>query len=112
MYFSYIDSLICCYKIDFTQLISRSVHRTYIIEVTSCRITIKVLIMYNYSLGVNYYILRTYFKSLTIVHTLAIQVISLIIALYLVGRHSKKLITIVYFMIKAQNLVYVLKKSL
>ena len=30
----------------------------------------------------------------------------------LVGRHSKKLVTIVYFMIKAQNLVYVLKKSL
>ena len=36
------------------------------------------------------------------------------IALYykIVGRHSKKLVTIVYFMIKAQNLVYVLKKSL
>ena len=30
----------------------------------------------------------------------------------IVGRHSKKLVTIVYFVIKAQNLVYVLKKSL
>ena len=30
----------------------------------------------------------------------------------LVGRHSKKLVTIVQFVIKAQNLVYVLKKSL
>ena len=31
---------------------------------------------------------------------------------HVVGRHSKKLVTIVQFVIKAQNLVYVLKKSL
>ena len=36
----------------------------------------------------------------------------IIVFIYLVGRHSEKLVTIVHFVIKARNLVYVLKNSL
>ena len=45
-----------------------------------------------------------YIAILTVHYSLSVKLV--------VGRHSKKLVTIVQFVIKAQNLVYVFKKSL
>ena len=46
--------------------------------------------------------------------TAAIDFVELCIqhVMYIMGRHSKKIPTIVHFVIKAQNLVYVLKNAL